>query len=1180
MFSFRKTSYCLLLCILPVLLYSQSNYPKTLLWRITGKGLTKPSYLFGTMHLNDQRLFRFDDSVYSAIEKSDGLAIEVNPDEMGAYLVNKLFDELQGGKKLEDLLTKKDFTKYKAALSRKFDKPAEQVTTSDVVKEKNKWMSEYLEKGEMPTFVDAYLYSLARRQGKWLGGIEDMGDQANLLDDMVDRSDIEYMLDNSDTSGTVTTGTHHAMDNMIDLYMNQDIQGIDAYSNEHSTENQKDMLLINRNVKMARRIDSLTAIRTMFLAIGAAHLAGDSGVIELLRKRGLTVEPVFSNKKIEAKDYVVKEVPIPWYTVQGEHDLYSISMPGNPATVKLYGFVEMKFLLDIFNMAGYCTMAMINPNTGLPSDSTFKFLSERMLGGKKIISAKAFEKDGIKGKDYIGSKDGEQIRMQILVHNKMIYVVIMSALKKNNLVAADANQFFESFTINKKETETADVYRFTDSVMGISLVTPSLPTYNKQISDDKSAGWKVTGLASSDPRTGSYILLFSKDIKPGYHILSDSTIYKDLSTALQAQYRNVTETERTIQGYKVVELMGQNIDQPTLRLHALCTVQNNRNILLMVISDSVNMKMPQLDTLFTSFSFIQHPAVNWQKQSAGNNLFSAWAPDAFREHEPTITYTYESSQWISYDTTTATTFYVIPDTLSKYRWFQSDSAYWDNRIKNNMRGGMLIMEKDIRNGDMPGKELLIKRNKEGVTYYRMRLLLNDTIQYQLFAAGEKEFLYSRNIDSFFTSFKLSAPYRNTGFITKSKAQLLLNDLASTDSATSQNAIRALMSATFSKEDVPFLQQVLLLSYKFPYGSTFRSNYVNNIIINNLVKLDTVSTIAFIKSKYPSFTGSKAYQKSIAIAMLAKLHTTESYTTLAQLIQQSAPEDELDYIGEYALKDSLALTAGIYHSLQTQAGDSIHAPLIASITIRLLDSGFIKNEAVLPAKAGFLASAAQLLPALVDTANHQYKRNIYSLVELLGKFNTPECNAMLRNYLHVRNKDLKKEVAIALMKNNQSIPTALNELAADKETRGNLYDELKKLKKTALFPQKYLTQFYLSESAIRNSLNEEDDEDPIANVKFLVKKIASFKGKKYLFYLYKVSYDASAEEPETYLGIAGGYDINGISVDIRKDITGVYMSEAFDPEHINDLFKAYLKSMEEDNENSEAVKELLKNNGIE
>ena len=79
----RKTLFFLVFLCTSFLLSAQ-QLPKTVLWRITGKGLSKPSYLFGTMHLNDQRLFNFGDSVYRAIERTEGLAIELSPDDICA----------------------------------------------------------------------------------------------------------------------------------------------------------------------------------------------------------------------------------------------------------------------------------------------------------------------------------------------------------------------------------------------------------------------------------------------------------------------------------------------------------------------------------------------------------------------------------------------------------------------------------------------------------------------------------------------------------------------------------------------------------------------------------------------------------------------------------------------------------------------------------------------------------------------------------------------------------------------------------------------------------------------------------------------------------------------------------------------------------------------------------------
>src|SRR6266496_767709 len=58
---------------------SDKKYP-SLLWEITGNGLQKPSYLFGTMHVSDKLAFHLGDSFYHAIKNVQMVALETNPE--------------------------------------------------------------------------------------------------------------------------------------------------------------------------------------------------------------------------------------------------------------------------------------------------------------------------------------------------------------------------------------------------------------------------------------------------------------------------------------------------------------------------------------------------------------------------------------------------------------------------------------------------------------------------------------------------------------------------------------------------------------------------------------------------------------------------------------------------------------------------------------------------------------------------------------------------------------------------------------------------------------------------------------------------------------------------------------------------------------------------------------------
>src|SRR6478735_4759198 len=53
---------------------------QSLLWEITGNGLKKPSYLFGTMHVSDKLAFHLGDSFYTALKSVQVVALETNPE--------------------------------------------------------------------------------------------------------------------------------------------------------------------------------------------------------------------------------------------------------------------------------------------------------------------------------------------------------------------------------------------------------------------------------------------------------------------------------------------------------------------------------------------------------------------------------------------------------------------------------------------------------------------------------------------------------------------------------------------------------------------------------------------------------------------------------------------------------------------------------------------------------------------------------------------------------------------------------------------------------------------------------------------------------------------------------------------------------------------------------------------
>ncbi|WP_205510952.1 TraB/GumN family protein [Longitalea arenae] len=1139
-----RFAYCLLaLCLVTTCTYGQHPYPKSLLWRISGKGLKQPSYLFGTIHLTDKRLFKLGDSVYRAIEKTEGLAIEVNPDEMGAYYINKAINEAEGAK-LQELLSEKDFKKYSNALAKKFKKPASEITTGDIVAAKNKWMSDYLEKGEMPTFLDAYLYNIARRQGKWVGGVEDIADQAGLLDDLVDKTDIDMLL--AGDSSNLKKAANNMMERMVEMYISQDLSGIESIGAGGSAR-VNDLLLIKRNVKMARRIDSLTTLRTMFIAVGAAHLPGDSGVIHLLQSRGFTVEPVFSSQKIDAANYTFKEVKLPWSESEDKQGFYKVSMPGNVIDVKVFGFIDMKYLFDIFTMSNYCTMSFVTPFTPTNKDSALQELAQRMFQTKEKIAGKNVSNNGIEGKEFIHNLKGEKMRIQAFVHENLVYVAFMNAVKKDMLNSEDAERFFKSFLITKKQPAKTGAFAFVDSVMGISFISPAELTFNKKLSNDRD-GWHISAFSGADVSGGTYVMLFSKDILPGHFLRSDSIVQNWLIESMKPQYTRLQVDTIQLQGYKGIVLKGEHIEQKGIYMQTVSLIRNNRNIVLLAISDSANMHTPETQKIFHSLRFIPAPAKTWEIHTTRDSMFSARVPGAFRNEDSS------SNGFIySYDTTTASSYFLTPETLPKYTWFKNDSLFWENTVMRYTSNDILIKKTSIVYDGRPAAELLIK--DEGGAYKRGRLLLHDDKVISLIVVGDSNFVYNADADTFFNSFRINTPQVNKDFITRSKAGLLLYDLASKDSATKTEAVAALGNTEFDEEDIPLLQEALFKRYSAFYSDD-EATYTNLRLAMMLGRLNHASTISFIREKYPLLSQENEKFRNTALTTLANLLTQASYDTLASLIKQyGAPKDAFEYQFTSALEDSLALTASIFNTLQQLAKDSTHAPQIAGLTQTLADSGFIKKEALASLQSDFINAAKKLLAGVKKEKVEAY--TLEALLALIGSFNTSAGNAVLRSYLTVKDLDLKKQAAIELIKNKQTVPAeVLLALAADDNTRTIFYRELKELKKTALFPAVYATQQAFGRSAIY-ALAAEDYE--IKKISFLAKRTASFKGKPYTFYLYQVV--LKDDEAAGYLGIAGGYTAGSTSLKTAIYLNGLYWDETYSATKVNTHFKAFLKSRE-------------------
>ncbi|MBS1605131.1 MAG: TraB/GumN family protein [Bacteroidetes bacterium] len=268
----------------------RSPIAHTLLWRISGKGITRPSYLYGTMHVLCADDAVLSDSLKAVIARCDELYFEINLSDMAGMLSSMKYMRMNDSKRLSDLLKPDDYARVKDY----FAKHASLLPFGMLERFKPMLISGLIEQQGMDCQTSDGMELMIMKEGhpyhKPVKGLETAEFQAGLFDSIPYELQAKELLNYIDSADE----NNKMMRELVTLYKNQDLEGIDKLSqkDDNGISGYMDMLLYNRNRKWARELDSVLTKRSLLIAVGAAHLPGVNGVIELLRREGYTVEPV------------------------------------------------------------------------------------------------------------------------------------------------------------------------------------------------------------------------------------------------------------------------------------------------------------------------------------------------------------------------------------------------------------------------------------------------------------------------------------------------------------------------------------------------------------------------------------------------------------------------------------------------------------------------------------------------------------------------------------------------------------------------------------------------------------------------------------------------------------------------------------------------------------------------
>jgi uncharacterized protein YbaP (TraB family) len=1084
--------------------------PKTLLWRISGKDGHFTSYLYGTMHLTDDRVFNLGDSLYAAIAHTDGFAMELDPNDLTTLLVDEVKKTINNTTNLKDLLSEGEYKTYGPRLAKKLGKPLDKITSRDILKEKNKWVTDAYRNGKMPTFLDTYLYDVARRQAKWTGGVEDPNDQRNLMDDAIDESDIRFLLSDDPGSGHRSSAPSQ-LSSMIDVYVRQDLTALDSMENDLD---HRDIILTKRNIKMAGRMDSLSGVRSMVFAVGAAHLPGDSGLINLLRKKGFDVEPVFSSRKIKASDYTVKELPRTWEKVLGEDSLYQVSMPGKPGDIELYGFINMKMYFDLFESIGYFSAAFQTMYDDAHADSLMDNWAKLVFKTPHRKTYTTVNTAGGKGRIYEVVDDDGYKKCLILMKDRILYLVFTVSIKQTEKNTEKGNAFVKSFQLLKNKPPAADTDALTfiphiDTALAYQVSTP-FPA--KPYVYPGKTGWVNKTFLSADQQRGIYYFYGVNMAQPGRYIVNDSSQFYRLKKAAFAQVQDViADTSWIWNGVRIDEWRARM--QGDLEVDTRYIDRGNRWYALVALFPARLARSQIVDPFFSSFALMDYPGLRWQVVAAKDSLFSTWSPSPMEAEQSGAGSASRSGdskdEWYhSYDSTRSMSYSVSDVHFKPYYWSLSDSAFWAARIKANVTyPDSLLTKRPVKNGDISGWEWVTTQRGTHL-YTRRRQLLYGNDVYYLFASGLPEQMETENTNRFFDDFRFLHP-APPGTLFQPKAELLLNDLFSDDSATAASANSYLNSAPFTVKDLPLLHQTLL---KWHSGS----RWYHALVTRRIQELDDSSSFAFAAHMYPTVPDTAVEVKCDLLQLMTGVPDSTHFAALARLLHADPPAGALSSSLTYRLTRSLKQLSAFSADLLPLLNDSLVRPSLFLLITPMIDSGWLDIKALNPYRATLQQYASARIRQLSDPGN--FIPGDKDLVELLGIWSDVGTNALLHRYLAIKSNYIRKYALEGLLRNKE-LPEAagVRALAADKDYRIETYRELKKYGRIGLFPAEYQTPKSIAAALIYNE-SDDEDEGEVDSIVYVTSVIRDMGQGPRKFLIYRVVLPERA-----VLAVAGPFD---------------------------------------------------------
>lgn len=1144
--------------LLVVFVQSFGQNQSSLLWEISGNGLQKKSYLYGTMHVSNKIAFHLGDTFFMALDGAELVCLESDP--------GKWIEEMYES---ESSLLKSRFDDYYDLGSDNFyenlvsvDAP-EKKDLENALRQKHSLEngflyrgSEYNDEYEENTYLDLFIYQYARKNKIDVLNLEDF-EETNKLQVLSMLPDDEEEDDKKKKKKTYYSKWNKEMsirEAMEDAYRNGKLEIIDSITRMTArSDNYLHYFLHERNRIMAEGIDTLAQQKSIFIGIGAAHLPGDKGVIEMLKQKGYTMRPVMRNKSLLAKEkknaIEKKFLDLPYKSFTTKDGYITVNLPGKLYETKGQSKDLQYFYPDMANggnffISRFQTYSPIhNKSVDYWKLKVDSLLFENVEG--KIIEQKHTKVSGFDAIKILNETRKGDFQRRLIVFTPL-EIIFFKMAGTGEWAKIYGDRFINSVQINQSKDKPT-VYTSHLNDFQITFPSAIINTVHAVDLTNSPPKYDVQSYLNND---SSYFILQSDWLTDFGYIEEDTFELNYLFKVFAEQFdslkvvKTISSNESSANGI-VVTNEGDSI-------YLQSNIWKNFYYLLIAKSD-----YPKAQKFFNSLKFTNDYLEDEYVVYHDTVLkYTVTTPVTPPEMEDLLNYVRRKSsedkkdEW-DYVKHYRDFFYnrnyesikVKYLKHSDYYHFKSMKDFWEDELEDYLKGGYIITKEEYDNKSSTPTSTIIVSDTGSQKVIEVKTIVNKGVVYTIRAAYNGAQPKSKFISTFFETFKPDMDSLLGKEITVSNAPLFFADLASGDSISIERAVNLSNRIKFTKDHVDSMIWYIK-NYEFPEND---KKGTANYLTQQLGYIKHPAILPFLKERYEESTDNYEAQFSVLKA-LAKYGTKKSYKLMDKLLIQEPPitrnENPIESFFYY-LDDSLSLTSKLYPDLWDLMLYTDYRESVYELSAKLLDSNLIKSSSYKREKPLILREAK----ASTTTKKTRRRKSDYSStvklkdtdfiysfgkkkeypISTIDQYTLTQYLKLLMPYykkdkkvfnyvnslLSHEDKDYQFVATIMMTKYNLPVHDSLYlSLSKNPDYRFAFYKALKFIGKESKFDQNYLSQEQLMESAIHaSSLIDVAD-----SVKFVEKRYIKNKYDEGYVYFFKHQSDYNNKWYVHYAGL--------------------------------------------------------------